>query len=96
MHGASILGGSPCCRKIPIDNEEDVDEDDGAALEYTSYSLPGAHRPTVTTDSSPAFAAIPMGPLNCSYNILLVYRLNEMRQMENLNFGLAIACLGYW
>ena len=41
-------------------------------------------------------SAIPTGLLNCSYNILLVYRLNKMRHMENLNFALAIACLGYW
>ncbi len=98
MSGASVDGGGQCC-KIPIDNEENYeneDEDDRAAPGYTSYSSPGAHRPTMTTASSPAFAAIPMGPLNCSYNILLVYRLNEMRHMENLNFALAIACLGYW
>ena len=48
------------------------------------------------TMGAPGFAAIPTGPLNCSYNILLVYRLNEMRHIENLNFALAIACLGYW
>lgn len=35
------------------------------------------------------------GPLNFSSNILLVYRLHEMRHMENVNFTLAIACLVY-
>jgi hypothetical protein len=71
---------------------------------YSKSSPSYAHPPTTTTTGATAsnspggFAAtIPMvGPLNCSYNILLVYRLNEMRNMENLNFALAIACLGYW
>ena len=34
--------------------------------------------------------------LNYSSNILLVYRLNEMRRMETVNFTLAMACLVYW
>mmetsp|Transcript_27367 Transcript_27367/g.35186 ORF Transcript_27367/g.35186 Transcript_27367/m.35186 type:complete len:305 (-) Transcript_27367:795-1709(-) len=33
--------------------------------------------------------------LNSSQNILLVYRLNEMRSLERVNFTLAIACLVY-
>eukprot|EP00573_Skeletonema_grethae_P006893 CAMPEP_0201710264 /NCGR_PEP_ID=MMETSP0578-20130828/58542_1 /ASSEMBLY_ACC=CAM_ASM_000663 /TAXON_ID=267565 /ORGANISM="Skeletonema grethea, Strain CCMP 1804" /LENGTH=308 /DNA_ID=CAMNT_0048199291 /DNA_START=209 /DNA_END=1135 /DNA_ORIENTATION=- len=33
--------------------------------------------------------------LNSSQNVLLVYRLNEMRQLERTNFTLAIACLVY-
>lgn len=33
------------------------------------------------------------GPLNKSSNILLVYRLDEMRHMENVNFCLAFVCL---
>ena len=35
------------------------------------------------------------GSLNVSSNILLVYRLDEMRRMENINFVLAILCLLY-
>ncbi|KAL7447421.1 hypothetical protein ACHAXM_010631 [Skeletonema potamos] len=34
-------------------------------------------------------------PLNSSQNVLLVYRLNEMRSLERINFILAIACLVY-
>ncbi|KAL3784164.1 hypothetical protein ACHAW5_007049 [Stephanodiscus triporus] len=63
----------------------------------SSPTLP-AHRPTAAAGAAGAAGAIgPVltEPLDCSYNILLVYRLNEMRQMENLNFALAIACLGY-
>ncbi|KAL7448867.1 hypothetical protein ACHAWC_000990 [Mediolabrus comicus] len=33
--------------------------------------------------------------LNSSTNVLLVYRLNEMRSLESVNFTLAIACLVY-
>mmetsp|Transcript_16688 Transcript_16688/g.25317 ORF Transcript_16688/g.25317 Transcript_16688/m.25317 type:complete len:305 (-) Transcript_16688:71-985(-) len=33
--------------------------------------------------------------LNSSQNVLLVYRLNEMRSLERVNFTLAIACLVY-
>jgi len=33
--------------------------------------------------------------LNSSQNVLLVYRLNEMRSLERVNFALAIACLVY-
>ena len=33
------------------------------------------------------------GPLNESSNILLVYRLDEMRRMESTNFALAFVCL---
>ena len=35
-------------------------------------------------------------PLNFSSNILLVYRLDEMRRMLNTNLTLAMICLGYW
>lgn len=35
------------------------------------------------------------GALNYSMNVLLVYRLEEMRRMERINFMLAIACLTY-
>mmetsp|Transcript_40406 Transcript_40406/g.94940 ORF Transcript_40406/g.94940 Transcript_40406/m.94940 type:complete len:314 (-) Transcript_40406:682-1623(-) len=34
-------------------------------------------------------------PMNVSTNVLLVYRLKEMRQLENLNFALSIICLAY-
>ena len=33
--------------------------------------------------------------LNSSQNVLLVYRLDEMRSLERVNFALAIACLVY-
>ena len=33
--------------------------------------------------------------LNSSHNVLLVYRLDEMRSLERVNFTLAIACLIY-
>jgi len=33
--------------------------------------------------------------LNSSQNVLLIYRLNEMRSLERVNFTLAIACLVY-
>ena len=50
---------------------------------------------TSRPDSSPGPPS-PDGPLNYSSNVLLVYRLNEMRHMENVNFVLALACLVYW
>ncbi len=78
--GGSCGGGRPPRCTIINEGKNDGDEITGAI----SMGAPG-------------FAAIPTsGQLNCSYNILLVYRLNEMRHMENLNFALAVACLGYW
>jgi hypothetical protein len=50
----------------------------------------------LATTRAAAAVTLPGGAINCSNNILLVYRLNEMRHMENLNFTLAIICLGYW
>ena len=40
-----------------------------------------------------SFAPSKNGPLNESSNILLVYRLDEMRRMESTNFALAFVCL---
>ena len=51
-------------------------------------------------EETPLFkTAIPpaaVTPLNQSNNVLLVFRLNEMRQCENINIALAFLCLTYW
>jgi len=48
----------------------------------------------ISTSSSPTKGG--GEPLNFSSNILLVYRLDEMRRMLNTNLTLAMICLGYW
>lgn len=57
----------------------------------------GEYQPSIT---EPSFKEKNGGKatvaLNYSSNILLVYRLDEMRRMETVNFTLAMACLVYW
>mmetsp|Transcript_11010 Transcript_11010/g.24288 ORF Transcript_11010/g.24288 Transcript_11010/m.24288 type:complete len:305 (-) Transcript_11010:379-1293(-) len=71
-----------CCAVIKRD------DDDVSIVDYQAYP-PAPPRPTSSTTPTSD------GPLNYSSNILLVYRLHEMRHMENVNFSLAIACLVY-
>jgi len=69
-----------CCTVIKADDENE----NAPFLDYEAY-------PTLPPSSTPPSD----GPLNFSSNSLLVYRLHEMRHMENVNFTLAIACLVY-
>ena len=65
-------------------------------------SLPTTHRPT---ESTPLRAAAPRthmyreasekGPLNTSSNVILLYRMHELRMLSSVNFGLAMAVLLY-
>ena len=71
-----------CCTVIKADDENEKPP----FLDYQYQAYP---------PRSPSSTPTPDGPLNFSSNILLVYRLHEMRHMENVNFTLAIACLVY-
>eukprot|EP00566_Odontella_aurita_P019963 CAMPEP_0113528598 /NCGR_PEP_ID=MMETSP0015_2-20120614/1931_1 /TAXON_ID=2838 /ORGANISM="Odontella" /LENGTH=291 /DNA_ID=CAMNT_0000427143 /DNA_START=191 /DNA_END=1063 /DNA_ORIENTATION=- /assembly_acc=CAM_ASM_000160 len=56
----------------------------------------GAERNENSAFPYETFASTPEEqPLNVSTNVLLVYRLDEMRHLENVNFALAMMCLAY-
>ena len=44
----------------------------------------------------PVIPPAAVAPLNQSNNVLLVFRLHERRQCENVNMALAFLCLTYW
>ncbi len=73
------------CTVIKEEDGDDVGNIDGIVNMYKPYqdaSEVGQQRTDIR-------------PLNSSQNVLLVYRLNEMRSLERINFTLAIACLVY-
>jgi uncharacterized membrane protein len=73
------------CTVIKEEDGDDVGNIDGIVNMYKPYqdaSEVGQQRTDIR-------------PLNSSQNVLLVYRLNEMRSLERVNFTLAIACLVY-
>ena len=80
---SAINRSSDCCTVINPDAEGNITNNSSInGVKYQALSI---------NDNSGGGG----GPLNHSMNVLLVYRLNEMRHMENVNFMLAIACLSY-
>mmetsp|Transcript_3241 Transcript_3241/g.8267 ORF Transcript_3241/g.8267 Transcript_3241/m.8267 type:complete len:325 (+) Transcript_3241:254-1228(+) len=85
-----------CCTPAPVTNDES-----DALLESSKSNVryqiktnpPPRHTAVAALDPSSTANSSSDGPLNFSSNILLVYRLNEMRHMEGVNFILAILCL---
>ena len=73
------------CTVIKEEDEDNLSNIGGIFSTYESYQDESELEQQQRTDL----------PLNTSQNVLLVYRLNEMRSLERVNFTLAIACLVY-
>ena len=90
-------GSKDCC--IVINKTDNNDKDGGQEYYYeTLSSPPQPHEPLLKNkpqQRSPLPTTKSDGQLNYSSNSLLVYRLNEMRSMEDTNFALALLCLTY-
>ena len=83
-------GSKDCCIVInkTDNNDKDYYEPPSPPQQYEPLlNKPQQRSPLPTTKSD--------GQLNYSSNSLLVYRLNEMRSMEDTNFALALLCLTY-
>ena len=93
-------GGS--CTVIKSNRKERYEEDEKDVALLGGYQSCSCPPPPITPPRRPHMpnstpkTSSPEGPLNWSSNILLVYRLHEMRHIESVNFNLAIACLIYW
>lgn len=85
---ATGIDDKSCCTKIKFEENDAII----ALIDYQDNPSP-PRRSDVASFSNPPTKSD--GPLNYSSNILLVYRLAEMRHMENVNFTLAIFCLIY-
>lgn len=68
--------------RCTVINEIDVEDDSIDFNDYKSYQQESELAPQQKI-------------LNTSQNVLLVYRLDEMKSLESLNFTLAVACLVY-
>ena len=93
-----------CCTiiKNDVDDTNDISNDDNneSSIVFDSYQIMSSTSKASAVSATAAGMAVndntEVGPLNFSSNILLVYRLNEMRHLESVNFTLAILCLVYW
>lgn len=82
-----------CCTAI---HDNSSGAENGTPFDYQARrALPTGPPKPVSKPRSPTAASADGGPLNYSSNVLLVYRLQEMRHMESVNFVLAVLCLVY-
>ena len=72
--------------KFNIERNND-NEEDGVAFNYQAIPPTRVNNARVDAPSTPSSNKTSEGPLNYSSNILLVYRLDEMRRMERINFS---------
>ena len=70
--------------KFNIERNND-NEEDGVAFNYQAIPPTRVNNARVDAPSTPSSNKTSEGPLNYSSNILLVYRLDEMRRMERIN-----------